>query len=119
MRASPRHPTLGRWLLRLGAIAAVVAQLALNATPLAEAFRGQDAAAHVEPAGTATHYAHNEATCANCQARSLHGLAADSPASLLPTDAGGAVMATVPGERLAAELFSPNNPRGPPSSSSI
>lgn len=73
MRTSPFHysrPVIGR----LAAIVALVAQLALLVAGIAEGRQGVGYASHVDPAGTAKHYVHNEATCASCQARSLHGV---------------------------------------------
>jgi hypothetical protein len=58
---------------RAAATLAFVAQLALMAAALGEGKAGIGLASHVDPAGTSTHYAHDEAVCAACQARSLHG----------------------------------------------
>ncbi len=102
----------------IGAAVAFVAQLGLTAAPIAEGVQGRDAAAHVEAAGIATHYAHNGATCATCQARSLHGLAVGSPASLLRSAVRDAGIVSARIERVTAEPFSPNNPRAPPPSPS-
>jgi hypothetical protein len=107
------HP-LARWLFSIGAVVAVAAQLSIALAPLGEAQEGRSAAAHVEAGGTATHYAHNDATCAACQARSLQGIAARVPAPLL----GRATLTTAfvaSSERLnAADLLSHNTPRAPP-----
>lgn len=59
---------------RAAAILALVAQLALAIAGLSEGRAGVGYAAHIDPGGTSTHYAHNEAVCAACQARSLHGV---------------------------------------------
>lgn len=119
MRNSPRLATFRRRLLWFGAAAAVVVQLGLTLAPIAEALVGQDAAAHVEAAGTSTHYAHNDATCATCQARTLHGLiarAADPLIRLAVCDTG---IVSANDLRITAEAFSLNNPRAPPTSLSI
>jgi len=66
---------MGRWLSTTGAVVAIAAQLAVSFSPLGEGLpRGRSvvsAGAHVETGGTSAHYAHNEATCAVCQARSV------------------------------------------------
>jgi hypothetical protein len=74
MRTSPFHysrPIVGR----AAAILALVAQLALLVACLGEGRNGVGYGSHIDPAGTAKHYVHNEAMCASCQARSLHGVA--------------------------------------------
>jgi hypothetical protein len=53
---------------------AFLAQLTLIVAALGEGRAGVGFAAHVDPGGTSTHYVHNEAVCAACQARSLHGI---------------------------------------------
>jgi hypothetical protein len=68
--SSPKHPFLGR----VAAMLALVAQLALVVAGFGEGTAGVGAQAHIDPGGTATHYVHDEALCAACQARSLHGL---------------------------------------------
>jgi len=81
----PFHRTARRtrWIAlhRLLAVLAVVAQVAVACSALAEGRDGIGAAPHVEATGSAAnHYAHNESTCAACQARSLHGAAPSIPA---------------------------------------
>jgi hypothetical protein len=71
------------WLGHLAAILAVVAQLAVAIAPLAER-TDAGAPAHLDPAGTSAHYVHNDADCAACQARSLHGATARAPSPPLP-----------------------------------
>lgn len=120
MPASPRPATpFARLLLRIGAVVAIVAQVGLVVAPLAEVWQGQDAAAHVEAGGTSTHYAHNDATCAACQARTLIGLAVASAAPVLRTELGDARVVPSRDFRPAAGRFSPNNPRAPPTPLSI
>jgi hypothetical protein len=70
-RYRPRRPFLGR----TAAILAFLAQLAIVVAGIGEGRAGLGYAAHFDPGGTSTHYAHNEAQCASCQARSVHGLA--------------------------------------------
>lgn len=65
------RPMLGR----AAAILAMVAQLALVIAGIGEGRTGVGYASHIDPSGTSTHYAHDEAVCAACQARSLHGVA--------------------------------------------
>lgn len=117
MHVSPRlAPSIARRLLMVGAAVAVVAQLALVVAPLAEAWQGQDAAAHVEASGTATHYAHNDATCAACQARTLMGLAIAPATPTFAATVADARIVTAADGQVVAQRFSPNNPRAPPAS---
>ncbi len=92
---------------RLLAALAIVAQVAVALSALAEGRDGIGVAAHVEASGSsATHYAHNESTCTACQARSLHGTA---PA--IPTDAPAlAARATATG---TAPIDAPSGPELP------
>ena len=64
------RPVLGR----AAAIVAMVAQLALVIAGIGEGRTGVGYASHIDPGGTSAHYVHDEAACASCQARSLHGL---------------------------------------------
>jgi hypothetical protein len=74
-----KHPIFGR----VAAMLALVAQLALIVAGIGEGRSGVGYASHVDPAGTSAHYAHNEAVCAACQARSLHGaVRAPHPAAI-------------------------------------
>src|SRR5690348_13004940 len=72
MRPS-RRTSLRPIFLRAAAFLALVAQLAVGVAALGEARAGLGYASHIDPSGTSTHYAHDEAVCAACQARSLHG----------------------------------------------
>jgi len=74
MRASV-YASLRPMFLRAAALLALVAQLAVGVGALGEARAGLGYASHIDPSGTSTHYAHDEAVCAACQARSLHGVA--------------------------------------------
>ena len=106
--------SIGRWLFSAGAIVAMAAQLAVAFSQLAEGREGRSTASHVEASGTATHYAHNEATCATCQARLLQGLAERAPAPLV-RDAVHATAVASAIDRLAnADLNFHNTARAPP-----
>jgi hypothetical protein len=67
-----RRPAFQRWLFSVFAVLATAAQLVVAFSPLAEGRDGR-MASHVEGSGAASHYTHSEATCAACQARSIHG----------------------------------------------
>jgi hypothetical protein len=73
MRSLPRRKT-SHWLARIGALVAVVGQLAVSGATLNEARQGASTAAHVEMPGTSVHYAHNGSDCAVCQARLIQGI---------------------------------------------
>ena len=73
MRPSP-SATLRPIFLRAAALLALVAQLAVGIAAFGEGRAGLGYASHIDPSGTSTHYAHDEAVCAACQARSLHGV---------------------------------------------
>jgi hypothetical protein len=53
------------------------------AAQIGEMWQGQNAASHVEPAGTSRHFAHNPATCPACQARSTTSAASRRVAPIL------------------------------------
>src|SRR4029077_8938291 len=73
MRAPLQHRPKRRHPLTLViAFLALIAQVAVALSPLAEG-RRPGMGAHVESGGGTLHYAHDEATCASCQARSIHG----------------------------------------------
>lgn len=117
MPSRPRlHTTRWKSLFRLLAVLAAVAQVAVALSAVAEGRDGIGAAAHVEASGpSATHYAHDEATCAACQARSVHGQAARLPApGLVAVAAQHAAPAAA--EMPPAPPSIPTNPaRAPPS----
>src|ERR1044071_4504638 len=72
MRTSARPGSARRnWLFSIVALVSMAAQLMLAIAPLLEG-RDDRMASHVEAVGTQTHLAHNDATCASCQARSIH-----------------------------------------------
>jgi hypothetical protein len=113
-----RHRLVNPRAVRLlGAILAIIGQVAFVAAASAEGWRGPDAKTHIEQHGTQLHYAHNEATCPGCIVQSLHARA-EPPASPLP-QGRGAVVATV--TRLGVAPFvsenSSNGTRAPPRAS--
>lgn len=63
-----------RWLFTVGASLALVSQFGVIVAQIGEIWQGPSAASHVESKGTSRHYAHNEATCPACQARSMTGV---------------------------------------------
>ena len=95
------------------ALLALIAQVTVALSPLAEG-RRPGMASHVENRGVKLHYAHDEATCASCQARSIHGTPR-APAVAPPVITE--VATTVAMARVVvddAERFSQDNPRAPP-----
>lgn len=115
MQASSRVPRGAlRWLNAIVAVVAIAAQLYGALSPLGEARQTRSSAAHVEQGGTSSHWAHNEESCAVCQARSVH-----AALPRVPTLNAVSELATAPlvkaAERVAsAELRSLSNPRAPP-----
>jgi hypothetical protein len=112
-----RH-RIGQWLSTTTAMVALVAQLGVSLSPLGEGVpRGKatvSAGAHVETGGTSAHYAHNEATCAVCQARSVQ-TALPRAQALVTSVAHRATSLDRPAHRLASsELRSLTRPRAPP-----
>lgn len=75
MRRTQRFQLRRPYLRRVAAVLAILAQLAIVVAGIGEGRAGVGYAAHVDPGGTSTHYSHNEAQCASCQARSVHGVA--------------------------------------------
>ncbi|MEO9034299.1 MAG: hypothetical protein ABI442_02250 [Gemmatimonadaceae bacterium] len=83
--------------------------------PLAEGRQGKSMSAHVESGTTKGHYAHNEATCVSCQARSMHGATA-KPDVGFAHDGQVATAIIVSVDRAISASVSPQtNPRAPPS----
>ena len=94
------------------ALVALIAQVTVAFAPLAEGGRGM--ASHVESRGVKLHYAHDEATCASCQARSIHGTPRIPAAPVpVPTEVASTV-ATARVDVDDAERFSQDKPRAPP-----
>ena len=103
-----RHP-----LTLVIALLALIAQVTVAFSPLAEG-RRPGMASHVEGDGVKLHYAHNEATCASCQARSIHGTPRPADVGLPPSTEVATTVATARVRVVAADRFSPDNPRAPP-----
>ena len=93
---------------------AFVAQLVLLVAGLGEGRSGIGYGPHVDPAGTSTHYAHNEAVCAACQARSLHGVARLPHPPSVVAQKRELVAISAPESYRAADLDSDNLSRAPP-----
>jgi hypothetical protein len=109
------HPTRrSGWLYTVLSILVMTAQLVVALAPLAES-RDRRMDSHVESGGAQTHRAHNDAACAACQARSIHGsvprvavpVLADAPPTIAIVGAAD--------HAVAGETHSPSNPRAPPS----
>lgn len=106
-----------RWIAvhRLLAVLAAVAQVAVACSALAEGRDGMGAAPHVEATGGAViHYAHNEATCAACQARTLHGTAPSMPAMAPSLAARAGAIGTARVDAPAGPELPDNPARAPP-----
>jgi hypothetical protein len=108
-RPKRRHP-----LTLVIAFLALIAQVTVALSPLAEARRGPGMASHVESGGVKLHYAHDEATCASCQARSIHGTPRAITVALPPSSEVATAVATASVRVVAADRFSQDNPRAPP-----
>lgn len=108
---TPRH-----WLLRLLAFVAITAQLVLALAPLSEG-RSATMATHVETSGAVRgHYAHNEATCPVCQARSIHGATPKEPAPFLAGPIRPTAVVDVVTHGISDDYSRQANPRAPPAS---
>ena len=102
------------WLLTVLAFVAVVAQTVVAFAPLAEGRDGR-MAAHVESSGTPTgHYLHNDATCAACQARSIHGTTSHASVAIAATQLAPSVVVDLIDRAVSSELHPQQNPRAPP-----
>lgn len=95
------------------AFIAMAAQLVVALSPLAEG-RERSWGSHVEAAGLRQHFAHSEATCAACQARSIHGTASRIRTPVLVVRH----VAIAPAQRsldvVSADYYPQDNPRAPP-----
>jgi len=107
-RPRRRHP-----LTLVIAFLALIAQVTVAFSPLAEG-RRPGMASHVERGGVKLHYAHDEATCASCQARSIHGTPRPAAVQLPPSSEVATTVATARVRVVAADRFSQDNPRAPP-----
>ena len=110
--AEPRRSG-GRLIFTVVAFLAMAAQLAVALSPLAEG-RERNWGSHVEAAGLRQHFAHSEATCAACQARSIHGTAGrihtpivvERNVALAPSQLGL--------DGVSSDHYLQDNPRAPP-----
>ncbi|HEY4306712.1 MAG TPA: hypothetical protein VGM82_19740 [Gemmatimonadaceae bacterium] len=95
------------------ALLAMFAQSVVAVAPLAEG-RTARMSSHVESHGSASHFTHNEANCAACQARSLHAAAPGAKRAPIAEQhaTGSRPRATV--IVLSADLSPQANPRAPP-----
>jgi hypothetical protein len=108
-------PTRRRsWFFAVLALLATTAQLAVALAPLAEGREGR-ATVHMESRGTPRHYQHNDATCAACQARSIHGTTPRALAPLVETVAHAIVTSQTIDHVASADLNPSAHPRAPPS----
>jgi len=109
------HPTRrSGWLYTVLSLVVLTAQLIVAFAPLTES-RDRRMDSHVESGGAQTHRAHNDASCAACQARSIHG---STPRTAMPVveDASPAMLVTAASERAVTRAsHTPANPRAPPS----
>src|SRR5438445_570102 len=104
------RPLLGR----AAAMLAFVAQLTLVVAGLGEGRAGLGYASHIDPGGTSTHYGHDEAVCAACQARSLHGMARVPRPPVLVAALREMEPIAVPESYLPADYGFENFSRAPP-----
>jgi hypothetical protein len=111
---APPAPRRRSWLFAVIALLATTAQLAVALSPLVEGREGR-ATVHIESGGARGHVSHDDATCAACQARSIHGTAPRPSAPLIESERHSTVaLATI--ERIdSADVRTPTNPRAPPS----
>ncbi len=110
------RPTIARkhgLLFGLVALLATVAQLVVAISPLAEGRDGR-MASHVEATGAQGHYTHNDATCAACQARSIHGTTSRQSVPLLANDLAPSKVVRAAERVVEAALRPTDNPRAPP-----
>jgi hypothetical protein len=107
-RPRRRHP-----LTLVIAFLALIAQVAVALSPLAEG-RRPGMASHVESTGVRLHYSHDEATCAACQARSIHGTPRAADVGFRPSTEVATAVSTASVRVATADRFSQDNPRAPP-----
>ena len=110
---------LSRWLFAAGVALALVSQVAVAFSPLIEAREGSSTASHVEQSGTSSHYAHNDATCITCQARTLTGPTAGHEPLPAPARVASAPIARSFAPAIASDVSHPKNPRAPPKTADV
>jgi hypothetical protein len=102
------------WLFGVIALLATAAQLVVAMAPLAEGRDGR-MASHVESTGAKGHYTHNDATCAACQARSIHGSTSRPTVPVLRNEQARAALVSAAERVVASAVRRQENPRAPPS----
>ena len=102
-----------RLIFTVLAFLAMAAQLAVALSPLAEG-RERSWGSHVEAAGARQHFSHSEATCAACQARSIHGTAARTSAPVAVVRHAVLAPARPSVEGSSGDHYTQDNPRAPP-----
>jgi hypothetical protein len=102
-----------RLLFTVFAFIALAAQLAVALSPLAEG-RERDWGSHVEAGGARLHFSHSEATCAACQARSIHGTTGrvQTPVLVVRQVASAPTQRRLEGS--STDQYPQDNPRAPP-----
>lgn len=100
-------------LMLIIALLALIAQVGVALAPLAEG-RRPAMGPHVEAGGVKLHYAHDEATCAACQARSIQGTPRAASVPLPPATEVATAVTTRSVRIVDADWFSQDNPRAPP-----
>jgi hypothetical protein len=114
---SPRSRPLGtvrHWFSAVFAVLAIAAQLVVAVAPLAEGRDGR-MASHVEAGGAASHYTHSEASCAACQARSIHGTTSRPAAPVIRAAIVATAVADFTHRVVSGDFHLQANPRAPPS----
>jgi hypothetical protein len=91
----------------------MAAQLTLAIAPLTEG-RDDRMASHVEAGGAQSHYAHNDATCASCQARSIHGTSPRPTPAFFDVAARTFAVVESVDRIVSIAAHSPSSPRAPP-----
>jgi hypothetical protein len=109
------HPTGTHrsWLFVIVALLAMATQAVVAAAPLLEGRDGR-MASHVESGGAKGHLAHNDATCASCQARSIHGTVSRAEPPLLNEGLRVSIVVAAAGRIVSAQHAPTDNPRAPP-----
>lgn len=115
MHCTPAAPNRSgrRLLFTVLAFIAMAAQVAVALSPLAEG-RERNWGSHVEADGARLHFSHSEATCAACQARSIHGATGRASSPVLVVRHVGSAPAQVGLDVVSSDSYPQDNPRAPP-----